>query len=296
MKTSTYKINFKSDNIYTIISLFISIVLWQVASLWLNKPIIIPAPNETVISLIKILKDPMFLSIICATLNRIIFCFIITLILAVILGMLSGFYKPIYNLLSPIVLVFKSVPTMAVILLAIIWLESEIAPILVGFLVTFPLLYQNIVQGIRNIDKNLIEMVKIYKINKLKIIKEIYLPSIKSYLMAGMSSALGLNVKIIIAAEVLSQPQISIGTSFQIEKANLNTAGVFAWSIIAIVIAGTFDIIIKLLQRKKIKNKENIYRILKINKKGGYGKNPIYLLYKRLWEKNILKIWILKKY
>lgn len=250
MKTSTYKINFKSDNIYMIISLFFSIILWQVLSLWLNKPIILPTPNNTAIALIEIFKDPMFISIVCSTLYRVVFCFSTTLILAVLLGMLSGFYKSIYSLLNPVVLIFKSVPTMAVILLAIIWLKSENAPILVGFLVTFPLLYQNIVQGIRNVDKNLIEMSKIYKINKFKIIKEIYFPSIKSFLMAGISSALGLNVKIIIAAEVLSQPQISIGTSFQIEKANLNTAGVFAWSVVAVIIAGLLDIIIKLLQKK----------------------------------------------
>ncbi len=134
---------------------------------------------------------------------------------------------------------------MAVILLALIWLRSEKAPILVAFLVTFPILYQNVVQGIRQVDLKLIEMVNLYGVNKWKILKDLYLPSIRSYLLAGMSTAMGLTIKIVIAAEVLSQPYLSIGTSFQLEKAHLNTAGVFAWSFIAIVLASIFDWIIE---------------------------------------------------
>ena len=66
MKTSICKINFKSNNLYTILSISISVILWQVISQWLNKPIIIPTPNETLISLIKIIKHPMCpMSLVC---------------------------------------------------------------------------------------------------------------------------------------------------------------------------------------------------------------------------------------
>ncbi len=249
MRASTIKNKPRDDKRYVLLSIGISIILWKVISLWVGKSIIIPSPEETIVALISIIKNPEFSIAVYNTLKRIIIGFTFTFILAVILGMVSGFYNPVYYILKPVVTVFKAVPTMAVILLALIWLESETAPILVGFLVTFPLLYQNVVQGIVNIDKQLIEMAKIYKVGKIKMIREIYLPSIKSYLLAGISTALGLTVKIVIAAEVLSQPKISIGTSFQMERANINTAGVFAWAIIAIVIAGSFDILIKYAQK-----------------------------------------------
>lgn len=256
MRASTIKNSPKDDKRYILLSIVISIILWKIFSLWVGKSIIIPSPEETWSALIEIIKNPQFNIAVYNTLRRIIIGFAFTFTLSVILGMAAGFYSPVYYILKPIVTVFKAVPTMAVILLAIIWLESEVAPILVGFLVTFPLLYQNVVQGIINIDTQLIEMAKVYKISKIKMIKDIYLPSIKSYLLAGISTALGLTVKIVIAAEVLSQPRISIGTSFQMEKSNLNTPGVFAWSIIAILIAGAFDVIIKYAQ----KNTKGIYR------------------------------------
>lgn len=129
-------------------------------------------------------------------LKRALLGFIIALFFAVSLGMAAGFSKPVYYLLRPLVLINKAVPTMAMILLALIWLESERAPILVGFVVIFPVIYENVVEGIRNVDVKLVEMMNIYEINKLDRLKDLYIPSIQSFLFGGMSAAMGLNLKI----------------------------------------------------------------------------------------------------
>lgn len=242
-------INIKKEKKYVVLSIIILIIIWKLIAIWVGKPIIIPSPEATFIELVKIIRSKIFILAVAHTFRRMVIGFVITFVSAVVLGMLSGFYDFIYYLLKPIVTLFKAVPTMAIILLAIIWLKSETAPILVAFLVVFPLLYENVVQGIREVDQHLIEMVRVYKVGRIRVIKDIYLPSIQSYLMAGISTAIGLNVKIIIAAEVLCQPYISIGTSFQMEKSNLNTAGVFAWSIIAIMIVGIFEVMVKLIKR-----------------------------------------------
>nr|WP_044824914.1 ABC transporter permease subunit [Clostridium aceticum]AKL96384.1 ABC-type nitrate/sulfonate/bicarbonate transport system, permease component [Clostridium aceticum]KJF26961.1 ABC transporter permease [Clostridium aceticum] len=249
MMISTSKNKEYKEIIYTIISVVVLILLWKILAIWVGKEIILPSPEATFSKLIMIIRAENFLQSILSTLIRSMLGFSIAFLLALILGMLAGFFKPVYYLLKPVIVINKAIPTMAVILLALIWLESEKAPILVGFLVIFPLLYYNVVEGIRSVDEKLIEMVKLYQVNKVKVIKELYIPSIKSYLIAGASTALGLNLKIVIAAEVLSQPKISMGTNFQIEKANLNTAGVFAWAIIAIVMAAVLDGIVKLMQR-----------------------------------------------
>ncbi len=67
---------------------------------------------------------------------------------------------------------------MAIIILALIWLDNEIVPMFVGFIMVFPILYETILNGILNIDENIIEMAEIYKVNKGTIIRDIYMPSI----------------------------------------------------------------------------------------------------------------------
>ncbi|WFD08894.1 ABC transporter permease [Tepidibacter hydrothermalis] len=242
------KIAISQNRLYTMISIVSIIVLWKFLYVLLDNPIMIPSPEVTALEFIKIIKSQNFIIIVTATLTRVIIGFLISFISALILGILSGFFKPIYYLLRPIIVIQKATPTMAIILLAIIWLKSELAPILVGFLIIFPIIYSTVIQGIDSVDVKLIEMAKVYKLSRSAVMKNIYIPSIKSSLMSVASSTIGLNLKVIIAAEVLSQPSVSIGTSFQIEKSNLNTAGVFAWALITIIIAGGFDFIIKLLK------------------------------------------------
>jgi len=66
---------------------------------------------------------------------------------------------------------------------------------------------------------------------------ELYFPAILPYLMAGASNAMGITWKVIIAAEILSQPRFAIGTNLMVAKIDLETARVFAWTAVAIAIS-----------------------------------------------------------
>ena len=248
MKDSTTK---NREWLYTGLSVIIIIGLWQVLAACIGKEIIMPLPKTVLSQLFHTINQDNFIVSVGYTLARSISGFSVAFALALILGVLSGFFNIFYYLLKPVIVVTKAIPTMGVILLALIWLESEKAPIFVGFLIIFPILYENIVQGIRSVDPKLIEMVKLYEINPVKVLRNVYIPSISSYISAGAASAIALNLKTIIAAEVLSQPKISIGINFQIEKANLNTAGVFAWSIVAIVLAALLEVVFKIIKKCK---------------------------------------------
>lgn len=249
MKASILKNKNFRELLYTMLSIIILLIFWKVVSLIIDKEILVPSPEKTFIEIINIIQSAYFIPSLVNTLKRALVGFIMAVGIGIFLGMMGGLFKPIYYLLRPIVLVNKAVPTMAMILLALIWLESEKAPVLVGFVVIFPIIYENVVQGIRNVDVKLIEMMKIYDVSRWDMIKELYIPSMRTYLYGAMTAAMGLNLKIIIAAEVLSQPRISMGTSFQIEKVNLNTAGVFAWSLITIVLAGVLEQTLRIMRR-----------------------------------------------
>ena len=245
MRTLFYK-----NNLPAIFFILFLLALWKILSFWVDAAIIIPAPEETLKTCFRLILQPGFPTKIWHTVARSLGGFFIALFSALGLGIIAGTYKPVYNLFKPLVSITKATPTMSIILLALIWLHTEIAPILVGFLVIFPLLYTNIVEGIRTVDIKLLEMAGIYRVKKRRIISEIYLPSLSSYLTAGVATAMGLNLKVVIAAEVLSQPRDCIGTSLYMEQINLNTAGVFAWTIIAILISSSFDYSLNLLRKR----------------------------------------------
>ena len=231
-------------------SIVVLIILWALISLKVNNEIIIPSIGSTVKSLVEIITDRDFLFVIGATVLRILASFLISLITAVILAVTASFSKLLYNFMLPILAFLKSVPTMGIIVLALIWLSSDNAPVLIGFIVVFPILYESVISGITGVDIKILDMASSYKVKRAVVIKDIYLPSILMGINKVINSAFGLNFKVVIAAEVLGQPKYSIGSKLQLEKMYLNTPGVFAWIIIIVIIIICFELLIKLLNKK----------------------------------------------
>lgn len=229
------------DKRWSIISSLSIIILWMILSSFINNEIIVPSIKSTLLSMISIIKGPDFYGTIKYTLLRTLLAFSTSLFLAGLMGLISSISKIAYNLMLPILKFLNSVPTIAIIVLALIWLNNELVPVLVGFIMVFPILYETILNSILHIDGDIIEMAKIYKVGKRGIIKNIYLPSILYNLSSLFHSALGINLKMVIAGEVLGQPKYGIGTSLQLQRMYLNTPGVFAWIVIILLISGIFD-------------------------------------------------------
>ncbi|HZJ98642.1 MAG TPA: ABC transporter permease subunit, partial [Tissierellaceae bacterium] len=214
-----------------VISRISLIILWILLAKTIDNEIIVPKINTTFVSMLEIIKDSDFLNIVTYTILRSLLGFLISLFLAISLGVLSSVSKIVASLMEPVLKLLNSTPTIAIILLALIWLNNEFVPMFVGFLMVFPILFESVLNSILNIDKNIIQMASLYKVSKIGVVKNIYLPNILHNLISIFNSALGINLKMVIGGEVLSQPQYAIGSSLQLERMYLNTPGVFAWII-----------------------------------------------------------------
>ena len=221
---------------YIWVTTLIVLLLWGLIAYKVDNEVKMPSPIRTLEALTTIIGDKNFITSVAATLKRSLIGFVIAFSLALVLGILSGVSNGIFYLIRPIVIAGRSIPTMAVILVALIWLGRDVAPVLVSVMIIFPIIYSAVVNGIREVDKKLLEMTRVYKLSRYKKLRYLYLPSIRSSLLAVSAAAISFNFKITVAAEVLGQPGRGIGTGFQIEKMTVNTAGKFAWAIVAIVI------------------------------------------------------------
>ncbi len=244
MKNSILK-----DKEFSLLSKLILIGLWALLSGLIDKEVILPSIGSTIVSLIDIIRAPGFLGIILHSLLRSAIGFIISLLLAMVLGIISSYSRFVYQLMQPVLNFLSSIPTMAIIILALIWLDNEIVPMFVGFIMVFPILYETVLKGILNVDKNIMEMAKLYKVDRFTIIRDIYIPSIFINLSSVLTSAVNINLKMVIAGEVLSQPKLAIGSNLQMEKMYLNTPGVFAWIIIILVISKILGYIVEFIRK-----------------------------------------------
>lgn len=245
MKASSMK-----DKKLIITSIVLIIGLWAIGGEVINNSIYLPKIQDLAKELVYIITEREFFIDIVNTIFRTIKSFTITLVIAIALGIMAAFNKYIYNFLYPIMAVCKSIPTIAFVLIALIWFDKDIAPILIGVIIAFPILYEVVQSSVFNLDKDILYMSQVYKIPKIDMIFKIYLPNIYYNLLNISNSTLSLILKVIIAGEVYGQPLYGIGAKIQLEKINLNTTGIFAWILIVAVITIGFDLVLQIINRK----------------------------------------------
>ena len=150
---------------------------------------------------------------------------------------------------------------MAFIVIVLIWTSKEFAPIIIGIVISFPIFYDVILNSLLDIDKDLLQVFNIYRIEIIDKIITLIIPVILIAIKKVINSTLSLIFKVVISGEVYSQPQYGIGTIIQFEKMQLNTSRIIAWMIIITGIVFLFDLIISRIFKKHKLQSYRIYNI-----------------------------------
>ncbi len=243
----------KKIKIFDILLPFITIgiifIIWVIVSKIVDEEIIFPKLSATLKSLFNLIKTKTFYIALLNTTIRSLISFLISFILAIAFAILASFSSYAGKIMSIFSIIVQSIPTMSILLISLIWLTTMRVPLLVAILVTFPIMFTSFLQAINSIDKNLLEMVKVYDIPKSKKIKYLYIPQIAPSMFSSMKSSISLNVKVIIAAEVMAQTKDSIGVKMQLSSMYLEMSELFAWTIVSIILGLIFEGVILLIQR-----------------------------------------------
>ena len=96
-------------------------------------------------------------------------------------------------------------------ILCLIWLSSAQLPVFISFLMVLPVLYNNVLQGFKTADPQLLEMAGLYGVPFGRRLVFIHLPQIKPFLLSACGVALGMAWKAGVAAEVIGITSGSIG-------------------------------------------------------------------------------------
>ncbi|MDY4801722.1 MAG: ABC transporter permease subunit [Fusobacterium mortiferum] len=218
------------------LSIFFFLIIWEGVALYIDNSLLFPRVSEIFLSLKNLVASRDFILILWNTLSRFFISIVFSLILAIIFSVASYRYEVISFLLFPFIIFLRAVPTIAIIIVVLIWSSVEKVPIVVGVLILFPILYESILGGIKNVDKNLLKMSKVFKVPTKRVVRDIYIPSIYYSISSNIPSYIGLTFKVIIAGEVLSQESLSIGGEIFINKIYLESSNIFAWIIVVIVL------------------------------------------------------------
>lgn len=228
---------------YTLISCVLFIIIWECIAVFINNDIYLPRIECIFGEVINLFKDKKFYMYVSSSFSRTVISYLCALVLSIFLGILTSVYPFFRYLITPINSFIKTIPTLVLVVLALVWFDKDKAPFVVGFAIIFPILYEGIQNSLCKIDGRIMEMASIYEVSIFDKLTKIYIPTIKFYLMNIFVSTLSLTFKVVIAGEVHGQPKYGIGSQIQMEKVNFNTTGIFAWIIIIVLISLIFEFI-----------------------------------------------------
>ncbi len=244
------KISFTDKRFWQVASVAFILAVWQLLSLLAGSDWVLPSPGKTLAATFALFGEPGFLAVVGSTVLRSLAGFAISFVLGVTLGILAGTHRAFHAFLQPMLVTLRSVPVIALILLALIWFTPGTVPVFIALLTMFPFICTNVIDGIRSIDPDLTGMAAFYRVPRGRIIRELYIPGIMPFLVSGASSALGIGWRAIITGEVLSQPRYGIGTLMQGAQTFLNVEAVIAWTLLAVAISFLFEKALRRYERK----------------------------------------------
>lgn len=241
-----------SRGLAPLFGLVIFIALWQVASGFYNH-VLLPSPMEVARSVASLTVNGQLWEHGRQSIARGLTGFGLAVAAGMPLGLLIGLSPVISSLFRPLVVVLQVTPLISWLLLALIWLGFSRVPAFVVFVTTVPLIIINTIQGVKNIDTQLLQMASVFRINRSRVFREIYLPQVLPFLLAGVTAALGTTWKAVAMAEFLSVHQ-GIGAMMSVSRTNLETSGLFAWTFVLIGLGLLTDRLLTSLVNKKLRH------------------------------------------
>lgn len=217
------------------------LLVWQLGAMAIDQKIILVSPIEVLTRFLKLLPMLEFWHTIAYSLLRITLGFLFGVAAGTVFAALSARFRRIEELLAPALLAIRSIPVASFIILALILFSSRNLAVLISFLIVLPIVYSNILSGIRAADHELLEMAQVFRIPAARRLRYVYLPQVMPYFQSACGSALGLSWKSGIAAEVIGMPDGSIGEQLQQAKLYLDTPDLFCWTLVIVLVSLAFE-------------------------------------------------------
>lgn len=232
------------------ITILILLIIWIVTGEIVDNPIKLPSFFDVVLTMKNLMFTYTFYEAFFYTLVRSFFGLFFALGSAILIGLASGMNKKVEEYFEPIFIILKSIPNISYILIVLIWTNSSFATCAISFMVMFPMAYANVLSGMKSINQEYIDVLRIYSPSRCYAIFRVYLPLIHNYILASLSNGIGLTFKVGIMAEILGSVSPGLGRQFQLCRINVDMVGTFAWTIWLIIFLICFEMIIKIINKR----------------------------------------------
>jgi len=196
-------------------SLLAFLVLWHLLTTYrvsfYVRFINVPSPEQVLERAVRALSSQRFYDHVLLSCRRIFIGFALATAIAVPLGLLMGRFRRLREIVFPLVEVFRPIPAIAWVPMAImLWPSNEESIVFITFLGAFFPILLNTLHGMRMVDGVLVRAAQCLGATEAAIFREVYFPATLPHVFTGLAVGMGVAWVSLIAAEMISG-QFGIG-------------------------------------------------------------------------------------
>jgi NitT/TauT family transport system permease protein len=210
---------------------------WQLsASYRLIDPLFLPPPLKVLGALVDIVTSQTFPRDLAVSGYEFAWGLGLSILVGGVLGILSGWYRPVEEFLRPIVIAMNSVPHLALIpLLILIFGIGTLPKIILVLLSCVVVMIMNTAAGVENVDQQIMRMSRSFGASDRQIITTVVLPSVVPFFMTGVRISVGRAVVAVAIAEIFASVA-GLGNILIRAQSSLNMPVMYAAVILLTVI------------------------------------------------------------
>ncbi len=240
---------YRWNYLFSVLAVAVMWGVWVAAYFAVGNEYVVPSFTETMRELGALFASGTFWESFGGTLWRTVAGWLLAFAFAVLFAAAGVASKKFRSFFAPFVSVFRTLPTMAITLMLLIWSTPLVAPVIVTFLMLFPVTYAQLMAVYGEIDPQLFEMARVYGVPRREVLCKIAVPGMLPAVFSQAGPNLSLSLKVTISAEVLVSTFRSLGGMMH-EAANyLQVAEMFALTILALLVGGLFEFALHFLTR-----------------------------------------------
>lgn len=229
------------DRLGKTLAVIFALLIWQTAAVAVDQSILLVSPIDVALRMTTIWQVEGFASSIWFSFYHIAGGFLLALVCGILLAALSGRFKWVETALWPFMITVKTVPVASFVVICLIWLSAQNLSVFISFLIVLPVVYGNVLQGIKSEDGKMLEVAEVFRMPMHRRILYIHMPQLKPFILSACATALGMSWKAGIAAEIIGTPDGSIGKQLYYAKIYLDTDDLLCWTVIIVIVSVAFE-------------------------------------------------------
>jgi len=224
------------------------LVVWEAAVRLFNIPqFVIPAPSAIAVALFQ--QRAALATASKATAIEVLFGFVLAALVGVVVALAIVRFERFGKALYPLVVLFQTVPKVALAPIFILWFGYDLAPkiVLIVVIAFFPVAI-DMLAGLQSVESSFVALMRSVGASRGEILRRVRIPHSLPHLMAGLKVAITFSVIGAIVGE-FAGASAGLGYVIQFASTQLETPLVFAALIVVSVLGLVFYYLVEFAER-----------------------------------------------